>query len=147
MICKIVLGFYVMIVYDLQCANGHTFEGWFEDRKAYEDQGRKKLIVCPVCSDTSVAAVPSVFSIKTGLTSSEKEDDKPENRATVEMAMEFLENNFEDVGASFAPEALKMHYNVTEKRNIRGTSTEAEEEMLKQEGIKFFKLPIPRLDS
>lgn len=147
MIYRIPPRFYAMIVYDLQCANGHTFEGWFEDRKAYEDQGRKKLIACPVCSDTSVVAVPSVFAIKTGPTSSEKEDDKPEDRATIQKAIEFLENNFEDVGANFAPEALKMHYDVTEKRNIRGTSTETEEEMLKQEGIKFFKLPIPRLDS
>jgi hypothetical protein len=136
-----------MIVYDLQCANGHTFEGWFEDRNAYEDQGRKKLIVCPVCSDTSVVAVPSTFNIKAGPTSSQKKDDKPEDRATVEKTIEFLEKNFEDVGANFAPEALKMHYNVTEKRNIRGTTTEAQEKMLKQEGIEFFKLPIPRLDS
>lgn len=136
-----------MIVYDLQCANGHTFEGWFEDRNAYEDQGRKKLIVCPVCSDTSVVAVPSRFSIKAGPTSSEKKEDKSEDLATVEKTIEFLEKNFENVGANFAPEALKMHYNVTEKRNIRGTTTEAEEKMLKEEGIEFFKLPIPRLDS
>ncbi|MBU0698418.1 MAG: DUF1178 family protein, partial [Proteobacteria bacterium] len=26
-----------MIAYDLQCANGHSFEGWFEDVKAYDD--------------------------------------------------------------------------------------------------------------
>lgn len=136
-----------MIAYDLQCANGHTFEGWFEDRNAFEDQGRKKLIVCPVCSDTSVEAVPSRFFIKAGTTSSGKEDNEPEDRTTVQKAIEFLEKNFEDVGANFAPEALKMHYNVTEKRNIRGTTTEAEEKMLKQEGIKFFKLPIPPLDS
>ena len=136
-----------MIVYDLQCAKGHTFEGWFEDRNAYELQGRKKLIVCPICSDTSVVAVPSTFSIKAGTTSSEKESGRAADRASVEKTLEFLENNFEDVGANFAPEALKMHYDVTEKRNIRGTSTEAEEETLKNEGIKFFKLPIPRLDS
>lgn len=136
-----------MIVYDLECPNGHTFEGWFEGPKAYNDQSRKKLIVCPVCGDTSVVAVPSRFSIKGGTTSSEKEEKKPEERATVEKIMEFLENNFEDVGANFAREALKIHYDVAEKRNIRGTSTEAEEEMLRQEDIKFFKVPIPRLDS
>ena len=136
-----------MVVYDLQCANGHTFEGWFGNRKAYEDQSRKKLIVCPVCSDTSAVAIPSRFSIKAGPTSSEDEDHKPEERATVEKTLEFLENNFEDVGANFAPEALKMHYDVTEKRNIRGTSTDAEEKMLEQAGIKFFKLPLPRRDS
>ena len=136
-----------MIVYDLQCANGHTFEGWFGDRKAYEDQSRKKLIVCPVCTDSSVVAVPSRFSIKASPASSEKGDQKSDDRVAVEKTLEFLENHFEDVGANFAPEALKMHYDVTEKRNIRGTSTEAEEKMLKEEGIKFFKLPIPRLDS
>jgi hypothetical protein len=136
-----------MIAYDLECASGHAFEGWFEDRKAYKAQSRKKLIACPVCSDTSVAVVPSKLSIKGGPPCSENEDFKAEDRAAIEKTMEFLENNFEDVGANFAREALKMHYDVTEKRNIRGTSTEAEEEMLRREDIKFFKLPIPRLDS
>jgi hypothetical protein len=70
-----------------------------------------------------------------------------EGRAAIEKTMEFLEKNFEDVGANFAREALKMHYDVSEKRNIRGTSSEVEEEMLKKEDIKFFKVPIPRLDS
>ncbi|OEU80135.1 MAG: hypothetical protein BA872_01245 [Desulfobacterales bacterium C00003060] len=136
-----------MIVYDLQCANGHTFEGWFEDRRAFEDQTRNKLITCPMCNETSVVPVLSKLSIKVGQTSSENECDKPEDLAMVEKAMEFLEKECEDVGANFAPEALKMHYDVTEKRSIRGTTTAAEEEVLKQEGIEFFKVPIPRLDS
>ncbi len=136
-----------MIVYDLQCASGHTFEGWFENRKAYEDQGRKRLIACPVCSNTSVAVVPSTFGIKAAPTSSEKAHDKSEKWITIEETMGFLEKNFEDVGANFSREALKMHYDVTEKRNIRGTSTKAEEEMLKKEDIEFIKIPIPQLDS
>jgi hypothetical protein len=61
--------------------------------------------------------------------------------------LEFLQNNFEDVGSKFAQEALKMHYDVTDKRNIRGTTTEDEEKMLKKEEIDFVKIPIPRLDS
>ncbi len=61
--------------------------------------------------------------------------------------MDFLEKNFENVGPDFTREALKMHYGVSKNRNIRGTSTKAEEDMLEQEGIKFFKIPIPRLDS
>ena len=27
-----------MIAYDLQCANGHRFEGWFEDSKTFDRQ-------------------------------------------------------------------------------------------------------------
>ena len=136
-----------MIVYDLECDNGHTFEGWFEDRKAYEAQRKKKLIVCPVCSETRVAAVPSTFSIKAPSAPAEKGGQPPDDGAFLQKALTFLEKNFENVGTNFAQEALKMHYDVTEKRNIRGTSTEAEEEMLKKEDVKFFKLPIPRLDS
>lgn len=136
-----------MIVYDLQCGQGHTFEGWFEDRKAYEIQRKKRVIVCPVCSDTTVVAVPSTFSIKAGSPPAQKERDKSDDRAVVQKALEFLEKNFENVGSDFAREALKMHYDVTEKRNIRGTSTEAEEKMLRDEEVEFFKIPIPRLDS
>ena len=59
-----------MIAYDLQCTKGHTFEGWFEDRKAYLDQQKKGLITCPVCNVTSVDIVPSTFAIKSGSASS-----------------------------------------------------------------------------
>ena len=55
---------------------------------------------------------------------------------------DFVENNFEDVACKFTTEALKMHYGVSELRNIRGTSTEKEEKILKDEGINFFKIPM-----
>ncbi|MBW2106689.1 MAG: DUF1178 family protein [Deltaproteobacteria bacterium] len=55
--------------------------------------------------------------------------------------MEYIKNNFDDVGTDFAKEALKIHYGVAEKRNIRGSATVVEEEILKEEGIKFIKVP------
>jgi hypothetical protein len=138
-----------MIAYDLQCSNGHVFEGWFDDLESFEDQKRKKLIACPVCNDTSVMIVPSAFAIKTSPSQPDLPVDKgqPENDLSLSKIIDFVEKNFEDVGAKFAGEALKMHYAVTEKRNIRGTSTKAEEETLEKEGIRFFKLPLPKLDS
>ena len=134
-----------MIAYDLQCINGHSFEGWFEDRKAYLDQKKKGLITCPVCNDTSVDNVPSTFAIRSSQTL------KPKALSTEEAALakigkeayEFVEKNFDDVGCNFAKEALKIHYGATEPRNIRGVSTKEEEKTLKEEGIQFFKLPIP----
>lgn len=138
-----------MIAYDLECANGHTFEGWFEDLKAFEDQKRKMFIACPVCNETSVVVVPSTFALKRSSSQPEKpkENDKAADQMTLGKVIDFLDKNFEDVGHNFAREALKMHYGVSKKRNIKGASTRAEEEMLEQEGIKFFKVPIPRLDS
>lgn len=139
-----------MIVYDLQCSNGHVFEGWFDAPRAFEDQKRKELIACPVCNNTSIAVVPSAFAIKSSSSSEPelpKDTDKPGNEVSAGKIIDFLEKNFENVGSKFAGEALKMHYGVSDKRNIRGASTKAEEEMLEKEGIKFFKLPLPKCDS
>jgi hypothetical protein len=54
-----------------------------------------------------------------------------------------VNKNFEDVGSDFAKEALRMHYGVSEKKNIKGSATWEEEKTLKDEQIEFFKLPIP----
>ena len=134
-----------MIAYDLQCTKGHSFEGWFEDRKAYLDQKKKGLITCPVCNVTSVDIVPSTFAIKSGSPSNAK--DLATQRAQLEKigkeAIDFVEKNFDDVGANFAKEALKIHYGASEPRNIRGVSTKDEEKTLEKEGIEFIKIPMP----
>ncbi|MGD8293281.1 MAG: DUF1178 family protein [Desulfobacterales bacterium] len=134
-----------MIAYDLQCTNGHSFEGWFEDLKAYLDQKKKGLITCPVCNDTSVDKLPSTFAIKSSQTFKPKAA-SPEEIAMAKVrkeAVEFVEKNFDDVGCDFAKEALKIHYGATEPRNIRGVSTKEEEKTLEKEGIQFFKIPMP----
>jgi len=133
-----------MIAFDLQCANGHTFEGWFENAHAYEEQRKKGLINCPVCSDVSVARIPSTFAIKNAASPSTGET--PDHRVAL-MALnqkitEYVEKNFDDVGTDFASEALKIHYGVAEPRNIRGVSSEAEEKTLREEGVEFFKIPM-----
>ena len=38
---------------------------------------------------------------------------------------------------------MKIHYGAAEPRNIRGVSTQAEEKLLKQEGVEFIKIPVP----
>jgi hypothetical protein len=60
--------------------------------------------------------------------------------------VDYVDKNFDDVGTEFAKEALKMHYDVAEKRNIKGSATADEEKMLEDEGIEFFKLSIPKKD-
>ena len=134
-----------MIAYDLQCTQGHAFEGWFEDRKAYLDQKKKGLITCPICNVTSVDIVPSTFAIKSGGPSISKElaAENASLEKTEQEAIEFVKKNFDDVGADFAKEALKIHYGAVEPRNIRGVSTKEEEKTLEDEGIQFIKIPMP----
>ncbi|MGD9212373.1 MAG: DUF1178 family protein [Desulfobacteraceae bacterium] len=132
-----------MIIFDLQCQNGHAFEGWFEDSQAFEEQKRQGLIACPVCNDTSVVKVPSTFAIK-GASQDLKPSasQKMDYRKLGRQIAEYVKHNFDDVGTDFAKEALKIHYGVSQPRNIRGVSTMEEEETLKEEGIEFFKLPM-----
>ena len=132
-----------MIVFDLQCGNGHTFEGWFEDGKAYAQQNKKKMIACPVCNTTSVAKLPSTFAIKGSPTQPDSIQKNPDLKRISHELTEYVEKNFDNVGCDFAKEALKIHYGVEEPRNIRGVSTKEEEKTLKEEGIPFFKVPLP----
>jgi len=132
-----------MIAYDLQCGNGHAFEGWFKDVPAYEDQEKKGLIACPVCNDTAVIRIPSTFSIKSSQTADKLADSHAELMQIGQKVVDFVEKNFDDVGCNFSKEALKMHYGVTKPRSIRGISTKEEEKTLKEEGVQFFKFPMP----
>ena len=134
-----------MIAYDLQCVNGHSFEGWFEDRKAYKAQKKKALIACPVCNSTSIARVPSTFAIKSSNPLKEFSDQQADLENISKKIVDFVEKNFDDVGTDFTKEALKMHYGVSKARNIRGVSTKEEEKTLKEEGVQFFKVPIPEV--
>ena len=43
-----------MIHYDLQCADGHGFDGWFKSSASFEDQARDGMLECPVCGETRV---------------------------------------------------------------------------------------------
>ncbi len=136
-----------MIAFDLQCANNHTFEGWFEDNRAYEKQKKAGMISCPVCNDSHVTKILSPVAIRSSRDPAERESQYARQMGilaeTSEKIADYVENNFENVGADFAREALKIHYGVTEPRNIRGVSTKDEEKTLKSEGIEFIKIPLP----
>ncbi len=129
-----------MIAFDLQCNNDHCFEGWFEDGKSYEDQKAKGLVSCPVCNSTAISKRPSTFAIKGSQSISPPANPKIDLEKIGKKIVDYV-NSFDDVGTDFAKEALKMHYGVSEQRNIRGVSTPNEEETLKTEGIPFFKFP------
>lgn len=132
-----------MITFDLQCKNGHVFEGWFADSRTYELQAKEGLIACPVCEDTNIIKLPSGFAIKGGQNRPEKQKAAADVQNIERRLAEYVEKHFDNVGADFAKEALKIHYGVSEPRNIRGVSTLSEEKTLKEEGIEFFKLPCP----
>src|SRR4028119_1057677 len=43
-----------MIHYQLRCAGGHDFDGWFRDSVAFDAQARAGFVECPTCGGTEV---------------------------------------------------------------------------------------------
>ncbi|OQY16574.1 MAG: hypothetical protein B6I32_03055 [Desulfobacterium sp. 4572_20] len=130
-----------MIAFDLSCSNGHSFEGWFKDLESFNEQNSKGMITCPFCKSTNISRVLSPVAIKSSQGEKKPREIEPDYKKLATGIMEYIKNNFDDVGTDFAKEALKIHYGVAEKRNIRGSATVVEEEILKEEGIKFIKVP------
>lgn len=131
-----------MIAFDLMCANGHTFEGWFDNLESYEKQDAENMISCPVCDDTNIKKILSPVSLKSSKNSElDKIKDLIDYKKLAMEVVNYIQNEFEDVGEDFTKEALKIHYGAADARNIKGTATESEEKILEDEGIPFVKIP------
>jgi len=130
-----------MILYQLQCADGHSFEAWFKDSAAYDRQEKRGEVHCPVCSSSEVGKAimaPHVAS------SSKRDANAVETRARqvareILMAMGQLrkevEKNCEYVGERFADEARAIHYGEAPERGIYGEASLAEAKSLHEEEI------------
>lgn len=136
-----------MIVFELECGQGHRFEGWFDAADAFESQVQEGLVACPYCEDKDIRKVMSPVAVRKSLPAPADGGGVAVDyhRLAREM-VRYMKDNFEDVGAGFASEALKMHYGVVEKRNIRGSATSEEEKTLKDEGVEFHKIAIPKME-
>ena len=136
-----------MIAFDIECSQGHIFEGWFNNTQSFEEQNTKRLVSCPYCNDTNIRKIISPVAMKTSSLADKREAVTPIDYGKLaKEVVEYINKNFEDLGPDFTKEALKIHYGVAEKRNIKGSATTEEEKTLEDEGIQFFKIPIPKVD-
>ena len=144
-----------MIIFDLTCSSGHTFEGWFRSADDFESQSRKSLIACPHCGATEVRRLPSAVHVATRHTAAAPMEaagtsasatsmtsmDPTTGRALLKMLADGIAAASEDVGYRFAEEARRIHYQEAEARPIRGKASEGECAALEEEGIDFLRMP------
>jgi hypothetical protein len=135
-----------MIVFDMECPQGHVFEGWFDSHESFEEQNVRDLVLCPYCDDSDIKKVMSPVAVKKSQPVALTGQETIDYQRLAKEVVEYVKNNSEDVGAQFAAEALKIHYGVGEKRSIRGSATADEEKTLKEEGVDFVKVPFPVTD-
>lgn len=145
-----------MIVFDLLCAGGHRFEGWFASAKDFASQNERHLVACPTCSSAPVERIPSATRANLGA-QPPKADKPPQKTPDMEgkdafaiaqilysrMLDELLAKS-EDVGKQFPEEARRIHYKEAPERAIRGQATDEEHDELVDEGIPVARLPLPK---
>lgn len=170
-----------MVIYDLVCASGHSFEGWFRNADDLVSQQEKKLLTCPFCGTESITKKLTAAKVTRKSNSSQEpqqglqqglqqelqsvatnvgvdtnssavSDDfvnsdnmSKESYAELQKMLnkvhDFVDQNFVDVGNSFAEEALSIHKGEKEAVNIRGTASKSELKELADEGVNTLGLP------
>lgn len=145
-----------MVIYDFKCEQGHGFEGWFGNAEECQDQLSRDLIACPLCATTKVhkeLAAPAVHLGRAPRKLPPKtlvQDEEGQRttlfRAYVDAVREVIDRECENVGERFADEAIAMHDGEVESRNIVGTTTKEEEDTLRESGVPFQKVFLPRFD-
>ncbi len=133
-----------MIRYALICEHTHEFEGWFGSSGDYDDQQARGLLECPVCASKAVRK--QIMAPAVSGTKRTTQDESP--RPTQAMMMEAMsrirkhvEENFDDVGDSFAKEARAIHEGKAEVRGIYGQATPNEVRDLVEDGVPVAPLP------
>jgi hypothetical protein len=135
-----------VITYSLICANDHKFDAWFRNAGAYEDQHKRGIIECPVCSSGSVGKALMAPSLsRAGSDKVSLSIGHPQHQQLRD-AMVALRNKVTSeadyVGDRFAEEARKIHFKEVDARGIYGEATREEVAGLVEDGVDFMPLPV-----
>ena len=151
-----------MIVFDLHCAQGHRFEGWFGSSSDYEDQSERGLVTCPECGSAQVGKAPMAPAVgakgntaPSGPTRPAGSGDDqpvanvemtPEVKAALTALHKAQQKALKDstwVGKDFASQSRAMHYGERDHAAIHGQASLEEAKEQIDEGVPVAPLPFP----
>ncbi len=134
-----------MIVYQLQCDEKHGFEGWFRSSEDFILQQRELLIECPACGSRDISrgvSAPHVHSASKRTATAQLTTISTANQAMRQKLMEFLRDNFRDVGRDFADTARKMATQEIPPESIRGEVSRDDFAAMREEGVEVIALSV-----
>lgn len=156
-----------MIQYALKCAEGHSFDSWFQSASAYDKLAAAGMVTCAVCGSDKVEkaimtprvrtarkAVSGVGEAEVAQPPAPEPQPQPQPQAgplsapasAAEQAMAEMrrkvEENSDYVGKDFATEARAMHLGEAPERSIYGEARLEEAKELIEEGIPVAPLPF-----
>ncbi len=147
-----------MIRYSLSCDQGHSFESWFADARAFETLAAAGQLACPVCGSAQVEKALMAPAVRPARLAEARPPAGPApaaaappgapspTEALVAEALAALrrrvEENSEYVGDTFAQEARRIHDGEAPERAIYGEARPDEAKRLIEDGIPVAPLPF-----
>lgn len=113
-----------MFVVDLECENGHEFEGWYDSRSEYEQIRADDELTCPLCETHAVRN-----KLSTGDPVTAKRADKQQREK-----IRYVSN--------FADEAIAMHRGEKAWEPIIGPGTEEQKARLDEAGVPYGEVRV-----
>jgi hypothetical protein len=147
-----------MIQYSLKCAEGHSFDSWFQSAEAFDKLAATGMVNCAVCGGTKVEKAIMAPRVRPARSATGGKDDVPSaseprrasalstqnaelERLLSEMRRQ-VEQNSDYVGENFASEARAMHLGEAPERSIYGEARPDEAKALIEDGIPVAPLPF-----
>ena len=133
-----------MIRYALTCDHAHEFEGWFGSSADFDDQQARGLLECPMCASKGVRKqimAPAVAGTKKRTQPGAAQPNQAVMMEAMSRLRRHVEENFDDVGDTFAREARAIHEGKAEARGIYGQATPTEVRDLVEDGVPVAPMP------
>ena len=109
-----------MIKYNLKCKNNHEFESWFSNSNEFEKLKKKNMLECIYCSSRSVkkSIMAPMVSVVKEKNNEIKNLDKilKKERENLIKLRNYVEKNFEYVGANFSKKVRDIYYDKKVKK-------------------------------
>ena len=131
-----------MIIFNLICIEcDYSFEGWFDNTRAFNNQKKQKLINCPNCENSNIKktlVAPNVSK----KSNSRNIKNKKTLASNINKIKKIVEENFDYMGDKFSDEAKKIKYGESKDRPIYGEATIEQTKDLIEEDIDITPLPF-----
>ncbi|WP_406648662.1 DUF1178 family protein [Aliisedimentitalea scapharcae] len=157
-----------MIQYALKCADGHSFDSWFQSAAAYDKLAKAGMVSCAVCGSSTVEKAIMTPRVRPARSATSGIGDAGQGTAptappvpdtpakpagplsapasAAEQAVADMrrkvEENSDYVGKNFVNEARAMHLGDSPERSIYGEAKLDDAKALIEEGVPVMPLPF-----
>jgi hypothetical protein len=131
-----------MIRYDLICAKGHRFDGWFQSATGFDGLTAAGHLSCAVCGEGRVEKALMAPAVAASPEKPNITAPRDAREAALAALRAKVEAGSDYVGMNFAAEARAIHAGDAPERSIYGEARADEARALIEDGVPVAPLPF-----